>query len=402
MLYRELGRTGEKVSILGYGCMRFPTKNRRIDIARTERQILAAVEAGVNYFDTAYTYPGSESTLGGILAKGRRQSVMIATKMPLPLVHSYHDMENTLDTQLKRLRTDHLEFYLMHGVMSFKGWQRIKQLGVVEFLEKAKQAGKIRHIGFSFHGDIKQFKELIDDYPWEFCQIQYNYMDEHFQAGKEGLHYASSKGLGVIVMEPLRGGTLTGKLPAEIRSIFDQSESKKTLAEWGLRWVWNHPEVSLVLSGMNEEQHVAENLRIAQSALPNSLTPEDMKTIDQVKARLKSMLKVGCTGCGYCSPCPSGVSIATCFSLYNNRMLLHDGSSRLAYLGYTTGMDSGKPSYASLCKGCGECEEKCPQKLPIREDLKLVAKEMQPFYFRSVVLLAKGYYKFRKLLSGGK
>ncbi|MFZ5969918.1 MAG: aldo/keto reductase [Bacillota bacterium] len=213
MLYREMGKTGDKVSILGYGCMRFPKKDGRIDEKRTEKQIISAIEQGVNYFDTAYIYSGSEAVLGNILAKGYRDKVMIATKMPLILIHSMKDMESTLNTSLKRLQTDYIDYYLIHSVTSREGWQRLKQLCVEEFLEKAKQSGKIRRIGFSYHGDSNQFRDIVDDYPWDFCQIQYNYMDEHYQAGKEGLMYAASKGLGVSVMEPLRGGFLVGKMP---------------------------------------------------------------------------------------------------------------------------------------------------------------------------------------------
>ena len=250
MLYREMGQTGDRISILGYGCMRFPQKDRRIDEERTERQILSAIDQGVNYFDTAYFYHGgkSEVVLGKILAKGCRDKVLVATKLPLPLVHSLKDMETLLDTQLKRLQTDHIDYYLMHMLTGTAGWQRLKQLGVEGFLERAKQAGKIRHIGFSYHGGKDQFPQIIDDYPWEFCQIQYNYLDEHNQAGKEGLEYAAAKGLGVIIMEPLRGGFLVKKMPQAVQETWDRAEVKRTPAEWALRWVWNHSEVTALLS----------------------------------------------------------------------------------------------------------------------------------------------------------
>jgi len=257
MLYREMGRTGDKVSILGYGCMRFPKKGRQIDEARVERQILSAVEQGVNYFDTAYIYNngGSEATLGRILSKGYRDRVMVATKMPIFMVHSSEDMEGILATQLKRFQTDWIDYYLVHSITTMAGWRRLKQLGIERFLERARQSGKIRRIGFSYHGDKDQFREVVDDYPWDFCQIQYNYMDEQFQAGREGLMYAASKGLGVVIMEPLRGGFLGGKMPPQLQALWDRAEVKRTPAEWALRWIWNHPEVSLVLSGMNEEAH---------------------------------------------------------------------------------------------------------------------------------------------------
>lgn len=395
MLYREMGKTGDKISVLGYGCMRFPKKDGRIDEERAKKQVISAIEQGVNYFDTAYMYPGSEATLGRILAQGYRDKVLIATKLPLPIIHSRKDMDNILDAQLKRLQTDHIDYYLMHSVMSKEGWQRMKQLGVVDFIEKARQEGKIRRIGFSYHGEKEQFKDIVDDYPWDFCQIQYNYMDEHYQAGKEGLLYAASKGLGVVIMEPLRGGFLVGKMPNTIYEMWGRAEVKRTPAEWALRWVWNHPEVSVVLSGMNEEAHIEENIRIAEGAYPQSLTDSELKLVGDVKEALGQMMKVGCTGCGYCMPCPAGVNIPMCFSVYNNKHLFNDRMYNTTYLGFTIGVDGGKPCYASLCKDCGKCEKHCPQGLPIRKHLKEVSKEMEAFYFKPLVGLVRGYYKIR-------
>ncbi len=395
MLYREMGKTGEKASILGYGCMRFPKKDGKIDQERTEKQVISAIDQGVNYFDTAYIYPNSEATLGNILAKGYRDKVMVATKLPLPLIHSSKDMENIFATQLKRLQTDSIDYYLMHSVMTTEGWQRLKRLGVEEFLLKAKAAGKIRHIGFSYHGDKEQFKEIVDDYAWDFCQIQYNYMDESNQAGKEGLLYAASRNLGVVIMEPLRGGSLAGKMPSQIGSIWERAEIKRTPAEWALRWVWNHPEVSVVLSGMNEESQIEENIRIAGSAYPGSLSAEEIKLFDDVKAAYAGMMKVGCTGCGYCMPCPAGVNIPLCFAYYNNKHLFNENSYQLSYMGFTIGVDSGKSSYASLCRDCGKCEKHCPQSLPIRKHLREVSKDMERFYFKPIAGLVRAYYKIR-------
>lgn len=402
MLYREMGQTGDKLSVLGYGCMRFPRKNGRIDEERTEKQVISAIEQGVNYFDTAYIYPNSESVLGRILAKGCRDKVMIATKMPPIMVHSMKDMVAVLDTQLKRLQTDHIDYYLMHSINGKEGWQRIKQLGVEEFLIKAKQAGKIKHIGFSYHGDKKQFKDIVDDYPWEFCQLQYNYMDENNQAGKEGLLYAASKGLGISIMEPLRGGLLARKMPPQVEALFEQAKEKRTPAEWALRWVWNHPEVSVVLSGMNEETQIEENIRIANSAYPQSLSASELKCINDAKALLTNKLKVGCTGCGYCMPCPAGVNIPMCFAYYNDKYIYNEKSPQISYLGMLAGMDGGTPSYASLCKDCGKCETHCPQSLPIRKHLKDVSRDMESFYFKPAVSLARGYYKIRRLLKGAE
>jgi predicted aldo/keto reductase-like oxidoreductase len=378
--------------------MRFPKKDGRIDEGRTEKQVISAIDQGVNYFDTAYIYPNSELTLGNILAKGYRDKVLIATKLPLPLIHSSKDMENILVTQLKRLQTDSIDYYLMHSVMTLEGWLRLKRLGVEKFLAKAKVAGKVRRIGFSYHGDKEQFKAIVDDYEWDFCQIQYNYMDESNQAGKEGLLYAASRNLGIVIMEPLRGGSLAAKMPSQIGSIWERAEIKRTPAEWALRWIWNHPGVSVVLSGMNEESHIEENIRMAGSAYPGSLSAGEIKLFDDVKKAYAGMMKVGCTGCGYCMPCPAGVNIPLCFAYYNNKHLFNEKSYQLSYTGFTIGVDSGKPSYASLCRDCGKCEKRCPQSLPIRKHLREVSKDMEPFYFKPVAGLVRAYYKIRGVL----
>ncbi len=401
MLYRQMGKTGEQVSILGYGCMRFPLREKRIDEERTARQVISAIEQGVNYFDTAYTYPKSEQVLGKILAGGYRDKVLIATKLPLVLVNSLKGMENIFHTSLQRLQTDHVDYYMIHALNSLAGWQRAKQLGVEGFLERAKQEGKLRHIGFSFHGDREQFAAIVDDYPWDFCQLQYNYLDEHYQAGKEGLDYAAAKGLGIIVMEPLRGGFLAGKLPAQVQQILAQAAENWTPAEWALRWIWNDPEVSVVLSGMNEEAHIAENIRMAGTASAQSLSADALQRIAMVKESIAGLLKIGCTGCGYCLPCPHGVNIPMCFSDFNNKHLLNDRKQQFGYLAYTCGIDGGKPSYASLCRNCGKCETQCPQHLPIRQHLREVAKDMQGWYFKPVVHLVQGIHQVRRMLKRG-
>lgn len=398
MLYRQMGKSGDKVSVLGYGCMRFPKKDRKIDEERTKKQIIYAIEQGINYFDTAYLYPNSESTLGKILAEtGYRDKVLVATKMPPIMIHSIKDMWSILDTQLKRLQTDHIDYYMMHSINSKEGWQRLKELGVEEFLQKAKESGKINRIGFSYHGDRNQFKGIVDDYTWDFCQIQYNYMDEDNQAGKEGLQYAASKGLGISIMEPLRGGLLARKMPDEVQAAFDKSEVKRTPAEWALRWVWDHPEVSILLSGMNEESQVEENIRIANSSVPNSLSDNELGFIKEAKEKLSKKIKIGCTGCGYCLPCPAGVNIPLCFGFYNDKYVYDEKSYALFYMGMLSGVDGGVPSYASLCRDCGKCEKHCPQKLPIRQHLKEVSRDMEPFYFKPAVKLIRGYYSLRKL-----
>ncbi|MCX7842913.1 MAG: aldo/keto reductase [Clostridia bacterium] len=400
MLYREMKTTKDKLSILGYGCMRFPQKNGKIDEESSERQIRLAIERGVNYFDTAVIYHGgkSESFLGKVFAKGGRNDVKIATKLPPYMVHSRKDMDNILESQLKKLRTDRIDYYLMHALPDMESWNRLKQLGVLEFLAKAKEDGNIINIGFSYHGSRNDFKTIIDDYAWDFCQIQYNYLDEHYQAGREGLEYAAAKGLGVIIMEPLRGGKLVGRMPQEIKGIWEKAEIKRTPAEWALRWIWNHPGVTVVLSGMSEEYQIEENTKIASDAFPDSLTTDELKLVSQAKEAFERLMKVGCTGCNYCMPCPAGVDIPTCFAMYNNRYLLNDTREAFRYLAFLGGAISGKPAYASLCIECGKCEKRCPQNLEIKRHLKAVAAEMERPYMKPVLWAARKYFKLRQKL----
>lgn len=391
MLYREMGKTGEKVSILGYGCMRFPQKNGRIDEDRASKQIIMAMEKGVNYFDTAYPYHNgkSESFLGQVLSQGYRDKVKIATKLPLYMTHSRKDMDHLLESQLRKLKTDRIDYYLLHAVQDLAGWQRLKNLGILDFLEKSQKEGKIIYRGFSYHGNREDFKKIVDDYPWDFCQIQYNYLDENNQAGKEGLQYAAQKALGVVIMEPLRGGNLAGKMPKEIQAVWDKAKERRSSAEWGLRWVWNHPEVTTVLSGMTEEYQIEENIKIAQVAYPESLTPEELDSVNQVKDLFAKLMKIGCTGCGYCLPCPAGVNIPFCFSLYNNRYLFNNNHAKFQYTIFNGGVNGGKPSYASLCKSCGKCLKACPQHLNIPQHLQEVKREMEGLTMKPLLWLVK-------------
>ena len=394
MQYRQMGKTGDSVSILGYGCMRFPHKNGKIDTERTERQIIQAIENGVNYFDTAWIYHAgrSESILGDILAKGYRDKVLIATKLPLYRIHSIRDMNSILESQLRKLRTDHIDYYLLHALSDTGGWERLKVAGIREFAEQAKSEGKIRHFGFSFHGNKEDFKSIIDDYPWDFCQIQYNYIDEDFQAGREGLEYAAARGLGVVIMEPLRGGSLVGKMPKEISEIWDSAPVKRTPADWALRWLWNQPEVTVVLSGMNEEAHIEENTGLADEVRPGSLSERELTLYEEVRKQYYRLMRVGCTGCGYCMPCPAGVDIPFCFSYYNARHFFRTRNARWQYIAFAGGLMGGRSSYASQCKNCGKCEKVCPQQLPIRDKLREAAADMEPRALRPVSWLVRKYY----------
>jgi predicted aldo/keto reductase-like oxidoreductase len=408
MLYRTVPKTGDRLSILGFGCMRLPSKKRGgVDVDRAVRQIRYAIDHGVNYLDTAPAYHlgKSEQVLGMALAGGYREKVRIATKLPPWSVHTREDMDRILSAQLQTLRTDHIDYYLLHS-MVHKSWENLKNLGAREFLDAAKKDGRIKNAGFSFHGDLATFKEIVDAYDWDFCQIQYNYLDEHNQAGIEGLKYAAQKRLAVIIMEPLRGGNLAGPVPEEIQKIWDEAPLKRSAAEWGLRWVWNHPEVTVVLSGMNDEAHIDENLRTAESALPGSLLAEELALVKRVRDTFLRLMKVGCTGCGYCMPCPVGVDIPGCFALYNTHHLFpRDRATKFVYLGRHGGI-LGDRSYAGLCRQCGKCEKICPQHLPVPAVLKKVSFEMEGRGLGAKLRLAHGmlwcYYqagRIRRIIS---
>ncbi|MCI9138049.1 MAG: aldo/keto reductase [Lachnospiraceae bacterium] len=375
MLYRVNPKNQKQLSILGYGCLRFSKKGTGIDQAKAEREMLAALEKGVNYFDTAYTYGGSEVCLGKFLAKGYRDKVNIATKLPHYYLKQPGDMERYFKEQLERLQTDHVEYYLMHMLNDIAAWERIQTLGILEWIEKKKAKGQIQNIGFSFHGNTDNFLKILEAYEWDFCQIQYNYMDEHSQAGRRGLQRAHEKGIPVIIMEPLRGGRLVQGLPKTAVKILEKEEPRRSPAEWGLRWLWNQPEVTVVLSGMNDTAQVEENVRIASEAEAGCMTEHDMEVIEQVKAEINRYMKVPCTGCGYCMPCPGGVDIPGCFSAYNTRYTDNWFSGIKAYFMCTTLRTN--PSNASKCLKCGKCEQHCPQKISIRQELEQVKKHME-------------------------
>lgn len=397
MLYRKIKKTGDELSILGFGCMRLPQKNGksnngRIDEERATKQIRYAIDQGVNYIDTAMPYHmgGSEPFLGRALADGYRERIKLATKLPPWAVKTRQDMDNIIKVQLSKLNTDHIDYYLFHGLEK-KSWQKIKDIGAIDFLDKAKDDGRIINAGFSFHGDKDAFKEIIDAYDWDFCQIQYNFLDEHNQAGTEGLKYAAEKEIGVIIMEPLRGGNLTKKVPQSVQKIWDQAKVKRSSAEWALRWVWNHPEVTTVLSGMNEEKHIEENIKIASNAYPDSLSQEELDLIDKARDTYKNLMKVECTGCRYCMPCPSGVDIPACFEVYNNVNIFGDKlQSKIGYVWTLSG------AYASQCKKCGKCEKACPQHLPIPKLLKDVSDEFEGVFLKPTNWLLKGFMTMQR------
>jgi len=358
--------------------------------------IRSAIDRGMNYFDTAYFYHGgkSESLLGEALSGGYREKVKVATKLPPFMVSKLDGAKKIFNTQCTKLKTDYIDYYLLHMLTDVSTFERMKTIGVMDWMEQLKKEGKIKNIGFSYHGGKSDFEQIVAAYPWDFCQIQYNYLDENNQAGKSGLLLAGSLGIPVIVMEPLRGGKLVNNLPKEVIQEFKSHDSKRTPAEWALRWIWNHPQVKVILSGMSDEAQLNENIRIASEAEANSLSEEELKVFDRVKAVMLEKTKIPCTACGYCMPCPVGVDIPGCFSAYNDKYLLGDKQNKMKYM-QTQGILSKKPAYASLCVECGKCEKHCPQNIAVRKELKTVKKEMEAFWFKPVVFIVRKMFRVK-------
>ncbi|NPV92721.1 MAG: aldo/keto reductase [Firmicutes bacterium] len=377
MLYRRFGRTGLDISILGFGCMRLPTiggAQHQIDEEKALRMLYYAIDRGLNYIDTAYPYHSavpfqegmSEVFLGKALQGGYREKIHLATKLPSWLIKSREDMDRYLNRQLERLQTGQIDFYLLHG-LNASTWKKLKSLGVLEFLESAISDRRIRYAGFSFHDDPAAFKEIIDAYGWTFCQIQLNYMDTRYQAGEEGLKYAAERGIAVVIMEPLKGGRLASS-PAVVRQVWEKAEVKRSPAEWALRFLWNYPEVSVVLSGMTEMEQVVENMRVAEQGAPNSLSPGELGLIEEARGVYEKRMRVNCTNCRYCMPCLSGVDIPEIFNHLNNAYLYEDfKGSKQVYNAFTR-------EKASACVKCGACEEFCPQHIPIMDVLTEVVE----------------------------
>ncbi len=392
MQYRE-DRYGNKLSVLGYGCMRFTTKAGVIDYKKAESEILTAYENGVNYFDTAYIYPGSEAFLGKVFKENNlREKVHIATKLPHYLVKKTEDLDKIFSEELKRLQTDYIDYYFMHMLSGVDAWNRLIELGILDWIANKKATGQIRQLGFSYHGNTDNFIKLLDAYDWDFCMIQYNYLDENSQAGKRGLKYAHQKGLPVMIMEPLRGGRLVNRLPEKAKQLIKENPKKYTPAEWSFRWLWNQPEVTVVLSGMNSKEMILENVKTASETKIGEFGEEDYEMLSRVVKEINQKMKIGCTGCGYCIPCPKGVDIPGCFSAYNRRYV--DGKFqglREHFMGTALRKNS---TAASNCIGCGKCEQHCPQGIPIRQELKKVQKELEGPLYRTARKIARTFAKF--------
>ena len=377
MQYRTNVKNDEQLSALGFGVMRFSSKRGRIPLDIAEPLLLKAFEQGVNYYDTAYLYDGSEALLGEVFEKNNiRDKVLIATKLPHILCKKAEDFDQFFDTQLKRLRTTYIDYYLLHNVTERAQWERLCSLGFIEWLEQKKAEGAIRQFGFSFHGTFPEFEKLLNTYDFDFVQIQYNYINKHYQAGIEGLNFAAEKGLPVIIMEPLLGGKLASSLPEEAKTLFKEANPESTPVSWALKWLWDHPAVTVILSGMNQMEQLDENLTLADTSLPNSMTAKEQATVEQVVEVFKSNYKVLCTGCNYCMPCPKEINIPGIFSAYNTSYSLGRFAGIYSYM-TNNGLMSGTTRLASDCISCGVCINKCPQNLDIPQIMKDAKRRLQ-------------------------
>ena len=378
MKYRT-DKYGNEISILGYGCMRFSSNGTKIDVDKAEKEIMEAYNSGVNYYDTAYVYDGSEETLGEIVRRnGIRDKIKIATKLPHYMVKKPEHMDKYFEESLRRLGTDYIDYYLIHLLSDIKSFERLCELGLKEWIIQKKTEGKIRQIGFSYHGNSDMFLKLLDAYDWDFCQIQYNYMDEHSQAGRTGLEAAEKKGIPVVIMEPLRGGKLS-RLSDKALKIMNAYDTKRSPVQWALKWLWNQSGVTCVLSGMNDMEQVKDNCANASESEAGCLSEADNEMLHNVAVAINSEMKVGCTGCRYCMPCPNGVDIPGAFSAYNR---IYSENYRSAFIEhFMCSAIRHDTTAAELCIECGKCEQHCPQGIEIRKELKNVKKKLEnPIY----------------------
>ena len=390
MQYREDRRSGNKLSILGLGCMRFTRGlNTRIDMDKAEKVICTAIEGGINYLDTAYVYGGSEEALGEILERNNlRDKIYLATKLPHYQCKKYEDFDRIFEHQCTRLRTDYIDYYLIHNLSAVSAWERMKSLGIEEWLASKRAEGRIAQIGFSCHGSQSIFLELLEAYDWDFCQIQYNYLDENYQAGRIGLQTAQGKGLMVVIMEPLLGGKLATGLPKKVTQLFREADQNRSAAAWALRWLWDQPEVTIVLSGMNTVEQLDDNLHTAADAVPHCLSSQDTATLEAAIKVFHETYKVDCTGCNYCMPCPQGVNIPGCFSAYNMRYVAGFMAGMTSYV-TSAGLSRDKSAAASSCTKCKACVSKCPQHIAIPDELEQVRKKMEPFWFGPILNIVR-------------
>jgi len=380
MQYRSDTKSGSRLSALGFGCMRFPRGVTGVDLDKTATLLQSAVERGVNYFDTAYIYGGSEIALGQIFKRcpGLREKMYLASKLPFHMVKAYEDFDRLLDIQLERLQTDHIDYYLIHNLTAPSDWEGLCALGAERWIAETKAAGRIGQIGFSYHGSQADFMPLLEAYPWEFTQIQYNYSDENYQAGRAGLRRAAEMGLPVIIMEPLLGGRLATGLPKKAGALLNKLDPNRSHAAWALRWLWDQPEVTCVLSGMNSMAQLDDNIACAEASPVGCLTEEEKATYPKLVEILREAYKIPCTGCNYCMPCPKHVNIPGCFAAYNASFAVDLFTGFAQYTTSTNIVDPKNSGSARNCSGCGACVKKCPQGIEIPAQLKRVARKLEP------------------------
>lgn len=387
----------DRLSILGYGCMRLPTRiggsaSGLIQKDKALKQIRGAIDKGVNYLDTAWYYHlgASETFLGEyVLKDGYREKVNIATKLPCLMINKKEKIEEIFNRQLEKLQVDQIDYYLLHS-LNKNAWAKMKSLGIIDFMNKIKKEGKIHKMGFSFHDDHEVFIKIVDDYEWDFAQVQHNILDENFQAGIKGIRYAASRNIGIIAMEPLRGGSLVGKIPKEIQELYDSATIKKSPAEWAFSWIYNNPDVTSVLSGMNDDRHIEENIRIASEIKPNSLTSEELKILETVKEKYLEIMTVACTGCGYCIPCQADIDIPGAFKNLNNYHMFDRFMPKVDQMmqaGIST--KDGKPHWTSSCTDCGKCEEVCPQHIEVRKEFIKVQKDLESPFIKGIAAITR-------------
>ena len=384
MQYRTDPKNGNQLSVLGFGCMRFPRKTELC-----EELITTAIKMGINYFDTAHLYTGSEAALGKILKKHNlREKIYIADKLPHFRCKGPDAFDRFFDESLERLQTYYIDYYLIHNIGSLEAWKRLLPLGIKDWIAKKKKTGGIRSIGFSFHGKSIDFIPLLDAYEWDFCMIQYNYLNENYQAGTAGFKAIEDRGLACIVMEPLLGGNLAHKIPSKAIKMFNETVPNRSPAAWAFKWLWDKPGVTVAISGMNEMNHLYENIEVAKNTLANSLTDDEAAVYLRATEVIAEAYKVPCTGCDYCMPCPRGVNISGCFGAYNMSYVVGYVSGMMLFVNATMGLGSDSSS-PSKCNKCGVCIKKCPQGIDIPKKLRDVRKRLEPLPIRLALKLAK-------------
>ncbi len=393
MRYTQLVKNSDEISVLGFGCMRFPQKGNGVDKETTFKLLKQAYDDGINYYDTAFLYHNgkSEVILGEFIKMyDIRKSVYIADKLPGYIITKADQIEKYFNTQIKRLNTSYIDYYLMHMLDSYNAWEKLKSFGIIDFIQDKKNNGEIRHIGFSYHGPHEDFIKIIDDYNWDFCQVQFNYLDEHYQAGINGIKYAKSKNIGVVIMEPLKGGSLADKAPDKVNDLFKKNTKLSTAAN-SLKWIYNHQEVDVILSGMNRFEHLQDNLECAINSGPNLMTKTELQIIEKAKEIFLDLMKVPCTSCGYCMPCPFNVDIPTTFLEYNNKYYFKSNLQRLMYIQRAAGIN-GTKSGGDSCTACGKCKKHCPQNIDIPNELKRAHKDL------NVPIINWGVRVYKRLL----